>query len=264
MRVNKSGEMGKRRLQAGESRPAPAYAGAAIDWLTKKRLPVPAALAQAYQRGLLPDAALADEMQWVLLLLPALKERERRSLARAATRIQPAPAQGGPSGHKAEPSGGDEGTSESEAEVSAPEDSAARPAHWPPGVAYTNAYVWHEAVPPEVLRKYTGLGGAARAEASRSSAGEGGYHHPAGGGRCTRAPKRRRRGPCPRVEVRRIDDARHPAFGQCGLFAVAPLPRGTRAVDYVGRVSLGRLPRWWRRQTRTIAVVEYRSSGVVE
>ncbi|KAG8457061.1 hypothetical protein KFE25_004372 [Diacronema lutheri] len=51
-----------------------------------------------------------------------------------------------------------------------------------------------------------------------------------------RGPRVRKRRPCARVRVERIDEPAHPACGQCGLFAAVPLPCGARACDYVGTV----------------------------
>jgi len=138
--------MGKRRLQPGESTPTPAYAGPIVDWLTKKRVKVPAPLAQAHARGVLPDAALADEMAWALALLPALKERERRSLIRYAQRQHDAPAQ-------AEQLASGAGGCSSDSEPDCPR-AARAVLDWPADVTYSNDYAWDERVPAAVLLKY--------------------------------------------------------------------------------------------------------------
>ena len=51
--------------------------------------------------------------------------------------------------------------------------------------------------------------------------------------------RRRAVRPCPRTFAAAIDDADHPAYGECGLFARRSLPHGAWVIDYVGGVSLG-------------------------
>jgi hypothetical protein len=209
----------KRRHPAADSKPTPVFVEPVVAWLCKKRLAIPAALSTAQERRLLPDAALADEMAWVLSLLPGLKERERRSLERHAQRQQRAGAEGAP-GAEQLAIGAADGQSDSDQEGAVGPASSSEIVDWPAGVRYSNDYVWDDAVPPDVRAKY----GPTRSSGS--------------GAPCGRS-KRRRPGACPCVEARRIEEEGHPAFGQHGLFARANLARGARVLDYVGRVSLG-------------------------
>lgn len=208
--------MGKRRGRAGDSTPTPLYVEPVVAWLRKKRLAVPTALSDAHERRVLPDAALVDEMAWLMSLLPALKERERRSLERHAQRQQRAEAEGASVAQQL----GIGGQSDSEQDGAVGPPSAAEIMDWPVGVVYSNDYVWDDAVPPCVRAKY-------------------GPTRPAGSGASGGSSKRRRPYACPRVQARRIEEERHPAFGQHGLFARVSLARGARVLDYVGRVSLG-------------------------
>ena len=120
--------------------PSPAYAGAAVGWLTKRRFAVPPALEAAAAQAVLPAAGQADEMQWLLSLLPGLKERERRALARHVEKSTRAVVSCVP----------DAASSASETEGSA----AAGSLSWPDDVAFSNDYEWDGRVPPAVLERY--------------------------------------------------------------------------------------------------------------
>lgn len=221
--------MGKRRVRPGDTTPIPAYVPAVVAWLSKKRLDVPAPLSKSLERGVLPEPALADEMAWVLSMLPALKERERRSLIR---HVERPPKPSTDVAHDDSPlvEGPTAVTSDSEPEEAVSSPAPAAMLDWPATVIYSNNYVWDQAIPSDVRIKY----GPSRPAASPPGNALLGHAQ-----QTLPKPRRRRSSTCPRVEVRRIEDERHPAFGQFGLFARVALPRGARVIDYVGRVSLG-------------------------
>jgi hypothetical protein len=191
-----------------------------VEFLDKKKLDCPPALrssAQASARGgpsartartpadVAPVETLA-EFKWALGLLCSLRERERKSLARYVQKRRVAaacPPPAAPPGSEGE----EEGAAVGSAELGPPQ---VRGGTWPSGVAYSNDYVWGKDVPAALRAAY-------RPETAR--------------------PRPAR--PCPRAYAARITDEAHPACGQHGLFAAAPLAHGAWVLDYVGAICLG-------------------------
>lgn len=183
-----------------------------VAWLERRRLEVPPALRAACPaerpaagpsaRSGKPPAETA-EFQWAIGLLAALKERERRALARfvqqQADKASAPPA--APQAASDDEEGGGGGGPPS-----------VRGGSWPADVRYSNDYVWGDDITPALTAAY------------RPS-----------------APRRRAPAPCARTFVAIIpkDAAQHPAAGQGGLFAARPLAYGERVIDYVGAVCLG-------------------------
>jgi hypothetical protein len=196
-----------------------------LDFLEKRHFNVPAALRKACpskppleRRTASSLKALESvEFKWALTLLSELKERERRALARFVEKRASGgsnTAGGAGTSTPLEPGGGSQlAAHESESDdeagglMGAP---SVRGGKWPEDVRYTNDYVWGDDVPAELQAKYRPLD-----------------------------VRRRAVRPCPRTFAAAIDDADHPAYGECGLFARRSLPHGAWVIDYVGGVSLG-------------------------
>ena len=190
-----------------------------VDWLGKRKLDVPSALqavcpsaAAEATREPRASADQSPEFQWAVSLLPALRERERRALARYVQQRGAA-------------SGGSGSATASAAAASAPADGCsdgevddglplAPPSvcggRWPSDVTYSNDYVWLDDVPAPLRSGYQ-----------------------------PEAWRRRAARPGRRTISAVVTEPHHPAAGQCGLFAAADLAHGTWVVDYVGAVSLG-------------------------
>ena len=172
----------------------------AAAWLERRKLAVPATL-RAGGGSLAALQLVVDE------IMPSLRERDKRALSRFVEKCRTGGSSaGGPSGAASKsqvsmPPGADD-SSEGEAELNAL--PRVRGGSWPEGVTFSSEYRWGSEVPEEVLRKY----GVVRVSGAGPT-----------------APRRRR--PCRRAFVSVIDDAEHPAHGQCGLFATEYLPYGT-------------------------------------
>ena len=185
-----------------------------VAWLDKKRLSVPAPLSSACPS----DTAAASrqpckaadetaEFRWACSLLPDLRERERRALARFV-KLRGAAA-GTPS---AAAKGSSMAASEDEEETNAGEGGppVIRGGEWPAEVEFCNDYRWGDDVPPPLRLQYQ-----------------------------PSASRRRAARPCARTFAAVIGDSAHPACGQCGLFAAKALSHGAWVIDYVGAVTLG-------------------------
>jgi len=82
-----------------------------------------------------------------------------------------------------------------------------KPAHWPSDLQYISKPIYHRSIPKEAkaFLQSCAMGGAKKEAAA----------------------------PC-KVVIRKITDAAHPAFGQCGLFAGQKIPQKTFIIDYIG------------------------------
>lgn len=173
-------------------------AGRARQWLESKghALPPDAVLTRL---GVAVDEADAAGRPEACALLAraagaALRERERRALARHVLRLPPAAAL-------------------ASAEEESDEDDNKRspaglPADWPVDVEFVGDLHFDAGLPAEAVLRYRGDGESAP----------------------------RRPAACRRVRIARITDPSHPACGERGLFAALPLRKGTRVIDYLGRV----------------------------
>ena len=189
------------------------------EWLAKRKLEIPVALSEACPKALAstrqPQAAAdqSAEFQWALRVLPALREREKRALARY---VQHRGATGGSSG----PCAGASSTAIADSWCSSDDESDAaaittavptvRGGSWPADVVYSNDYLWDADVPAELQRRY-------RPEGTRKRAAR----------------------PGTRTFSAVVTEAHHPARGQFGLFAAHNLACGAWVIDYVGAVALG-------------------------
>lgn len=186
-----------------------------VEWLGKRKLGVPTALRAACPNGPRPvrasGAAVAiehtAEFRWAITLLPGLKERERRALARHVQRSHDGMDQGNAPMQSSTSTACSDGEDDAEDGSSLP---GVRGGSWPSEVEYSNDYRWGADVPAALRLKYQPAGARAR-------------------------PAR----PSPRVFAEVITEPTHPAHGQCGLFAAVPLAHGAWVLDYVGAVALG-------------------------
>ena len=187
---------------AKRKRPHTPVAPHVVCWLERRKKAIPAALRAADG----PAAACLADLPRVLALLPDLRERERRALARHVDKCMREDSGGNDDGDSA-PAGSD-------GEYERGDDPAGAvhpPPGWPARVEFSNEYRW--AVPADVRGKYRPADGAARRRAAR---------------------------PSRRVCVRRIEDPDHPAYPERGMYCALPhAPPGTWLLDYVGHVTSG-------------------------
>ncbi|KAL7555294.1 hypothetical protein ACHAWF_018997 [Thalassiosira exigua] len=183
---------------AAEEAAAPAVVPHAIRWLERRKMKVPDALRDDDAVSSVSDA------NGVLRLLPGLRERERRALARHLEKCL-SKSRDGDEKVELEDSDGEYDVSDASGRDLSESD-------WPADVEFSNDYRWDPAVPVEMRERY--------------------------------APSDRIRRRAPRLSSRvyfkRISDPDHPAHGEFGLYCALPhAPPGSWLLDYVGHVTLG-------------------------